>query len=65
MSEWAHSVSQRAWSRPIVIADMISENRKGLFEHMETGDEEDADCWGKIKKRGFGRWQRYFKVKSC
>jgi hypothetical protein len=44
---------------------MISENRKGLFEHMETGDEEDADCWGKIKKRGFGRWQRYFKVKSC
>jgi hypothetical protein len=65
MSDWANSVSQRAWSRPIILThDGQIQKTQHLFDPMETGEEEDVDCWGKMAKQGVGRWKQYFKLKS-
>ena len=73
MPEWASTVSQRAWSKPIKSLSR-SQDSVELFEAMESleiGDgceSYDSDCWSlirKIRKRTRGYSYLYFKMKSC
>lgn len=50
--EWASSVSQHVWSKPV---DTHPEKPESL-------DEEEVDCWGKSAPL-YCRHARYFKLK--
>lgn len=67
MQECANSISQRAWSRPIISSQTPSNGREKKFVSMNTGvdDEDDVDCWRRfgysMRVQGI---KRYFKMKS-
>lgn len=55
--EWASSVSQHAWTRPVDVRPLVK-----LFD----GDEDDeVDCWGKVGPSRYSRHAKYFKLKPC
>lgn len=54
MEDWAASVSQQAWSRP------LTQHKEKLLQPLELGEGEDTpSCWSCLKKRR----RRYFKIK--
>lgn len=59
MQDWASSVSQQAWSKPLPDQDRIK-----LVESMDFGENEDIDatcCWSCLSRK---KSPGYFKVKS-
>jgi hypothetical protein len=51
--EWASSVSQHIWSKPV-----------DRYPEKKSWDEEEADCWGKPVPQ-YSRHARYIKLKPC
>ena len=60
--EWASSISQHAWSKPVEVGKIIELE---VGEWRNLGEEDEVDCWGKSRPSSCSRHANYFKLKPC